>query len=312
MNSRFGKYMQIVALLASGVIVVQMILIATKGDAACLNEGCKIVEGLTAIPPLYFNLIGVVYFLSLFAALRWQGAGPEKSFDLAGLLLLAGIGAEGVLVAYQVYVVKALCSYCLFIFFLIVLLNILAGGRQFVRAVTVGVAVNLIFPLLSFGPSLILSRGATLAAGTYASRTCTEPAKELFLIFSENCPHCINVITALESCNSCDFHFNPISEITSLDLPAVIKNTSYSPEVNRIILSLLDIRTVPVLLVKNKDGYSFIKGEKNIIGYVEQACFRSEDLIYFDSRSYMEEEKGMSIYDDRQDECEVTVECDGE
>jgi len=276
MELKINKHMQFISLALCLVIAAQLAMIFLKGDTVCLNEGCRIVEGLTRVSPLYFNLIGLLYFLTLFVSLRWFRVHRVKIFDWPRILLLAGIAVEGVLVAYQIFVAKVLCSYCLFIFAMVLLLNIYAGREQLLKAVSVFIGVNVIFSMLSFGPSPGLFRGDSLTAGTFGSRTCTDPAEELYLIFSEDCPHCIRVIEVLENCDSCDFHFNPISAVKNLDLPGISRNQTFDPEINRVLLTLLGIETVPVLLVRNPDGLSVIKGEKNIIRYVETACFRDD------------------------------------
>lgn len=310
MTQKAKKPMQWISLITCLVIGIQILMISLRGDAICLNEGCRIVERLTTIPPLYFNMIGLFYFLFLLFLLHRRNLHRAEGIDWTGIFLLSGMAIEGVLLAYQLWVAKVLCSYCLYIFIVIFSLNVLAGKPQWLKAASVVIAVNAIFLMLSFGPSLVLSQGQSLLAGTYATSRCSDPSKELYLIFSEDCPHCQTVIQTLESCNSCDFHFNPIGHIQSLDLDEFEKSERFSPEINRVLLSLLGIETVPVLLVKNPDGYSFIHGEENIIRYIEKACFRPERLLYFDRKDYMSQDEGISIFDKQEGECEITVDCD--
>jgi len=310
MTLKANKQMQWISLTTSLIICVQIIVIILRGNAICLNQGCKVVEQLTTISPLYFNIIGIFYFLILWFVLRKQDLHQPKQMDWTGMVLLSGMAVEGVLLAYQIVVAQVLCSYCLFIFIVVFLLNILAGKTQGLKAISTVAAINFVFFGLNFGPSIVLSQGQSLSAGTYATSRCSNPSKELFLIFSEDCPHCQNVIQTLESCNSCDFYFNPIGDISSLNLEGFKKSERFSPEINRVILSLLGIETVPVLLVKNPDGYSFIHGEQHIIRYIEKACFRTEPMLYFDTNDYKSQEQGISVFDKQEGECEITVECD--
>jgi len=300
------KIMQWVALLACGVIALQVAIIAIKGEALCLNEGCGIVEQLTTIPSLFFNLLGLVYFLAVFFFCRW--CRPAPAFDWLRLLLLVGLTAEGVLVGYQVFVAQTLCSYCLVIFSFIVLLNILYGRYQLLMGGALFLAVLASFALLNFGPALLTLQNQSLASGTFAVKRCVEPAKKLYFFFSAECPHCQSVLKALENCNSCEFHFNPIDRIQSLAIPELEYSSAYNPALNRLILALLQIQTIPVLLVQHQDGLNFIKGEQSIIRFISQACFREDPILYMDSSQY-EEPEDISVYDEQEGDCTIQVEC---
>jgi len=187
----------------------------------------------------------------------------------------------------------------------------LAGWRHIITGAAIAAGIFLMFSLLSFSPALlVLSRNQALSAGTYGTRTCSNPAKELYLFFSASCPHCQNVIKALENCNSCDFHFNPISTLQSFKLDGLVLADHYSTDVNRLMLAMLDIKEIPVLIAKDKAGLSIIKGEKRIIHYIEQACYHSEPLLYLE-QSPATGQSGMSVYGD-EGECSMTIDCDGE
>jgi hypothetical protein len=123
-----------------------------------------------------------------------------------------------VLFGYQLFVAQAFCGWCLTVFGLIALLNALAGGRQALRAAAVFAAALVAFSALRFGVVRSPAGGRALDGGTFGVRRCEKPAKQLYLVFSSNCPHCAEVLRTLESCNSCNFHFNPIDPIAGLDL----------------------------------------------------------------------------------------------
>jgi len=125
-----------VALLGALGAAVQSLMLLVQGKAICLNEGCRVVEGLTRVSPLYVNLAGLGFFVAV-AVLAWRAPGPTTGRRLLGAMLLAGIGAEGVLFGYQTFVAKAFCSWCLAVFALVVVLNLLAGPRQALRAAAV-------------------------------------------------------------------------------------------------------------------------------------------------------------------------------
>lgn len=253
------------------VVAVQMVMILIKGKPVCLNEGCKVVDGLAKVSPLLFNALGFGYFLAVLLLLLGRRR-PVTAVDWSGMLLTTGLAVEGALFAYQAFAVQAFCAYCLTILGFVVLMNLLAGWVRIVQGVAVFAGIVLIFSLVSFGSSLLLARQQDLSSGTYAVKTCATPVKSMYLIFSSACPHCQEVIKVLDSCDSCDFHFNPIDTLKESVLPGLSRTAVYHPEINRLILAMLGINEVPVLLVRNTDGFSFIKGEGNIISYIKATC----------------------------------------
>jgi hypothetical protein len=261
------------SLLACVVTVAQALLIIFKGEAFCVNEGCKIVEALTLIPPFYFNLLGAASFFTIFCAaiITKYRSGTEP---LLRITLISGLAAEGILLGYQIFVANVFCSYCLLVFVLMVILNILMGFRQLVLGLAIIVVQLFVFSLLRFDTAKDHLRGLTLDNGTYAVRRCSDPVKQLYLIFSEDCPHCYKVIGALEGCTRCEFHFNPIKKIGADLLPGLSPNKKYVPQINTAALKILGIDTVPVLIAKDCDGLTFIEGERNIINYIQNTCFR--------------------------------------
>ena len=287
---------------------IQAALLYSSGKAICLNEGCRVIEGLTRVPPLFINLAGLGFFLAA-AVLGWRAPASRFVQRLLGLLLLAGIAAEGVLFSFQLFVAKAFCAWCLAVFALVALLNLLAGTRQAFRAAAVFAASLAVFSVLSFGVIQPPAGGRALDGGTYGVRSCAAPAKQVYLVFSSSCPHCAEVLRTLESCNSCNFHFNPIDQITGLDLPGVERSTSYDPGVNRGLLALLGIEEVPVLLVPGPEGMSIIRGEKRILAYIRAECFRASPVLNIDPSRLLGGGSLELFRDEKDDGCNVTVEC---
>jgi uncharacterized membrane protein len=296
------------ALLGAAGAATQAVLQLVRGEAICLNEGCRIVEGLTRVPPVAINIAGCGFFL-VAAVLAWGAPASKPVRRLLGLLLLAGIAVEGVLFGYQFFVAKAFCSWCLAVFTLVVLLNLLAGARQAFGAAAVFAGSLAAFAALRFGVMQPASGGRALDRGTYGVRRCEAPAKQLYLVFSSTCPHCAEVLRALESCNSCNFHFNPIDRIGGLDLPGVERSTTYDPEVNRGLLALLGIEEVPVILAPGPEGVSVIRGEKRILAYIRAECFRAEPVLNIDPSRPLDDGSLQLFRDEKDDGCNVTVEC---
>lgn len=296
------------ALLGALGAAIQSGMLLARGQAICFNEGCRIVEGLTRVSPLYINLAGLGFFL-LVAALAWRApATAGATRRLLGVLLLAGVGAEAVLFGYQLYVARAFCSWCLVVFALVALLNLLAGGRQALRAAAIFAAALVAFSALRFGVMRPAAGGRALDRGTYGVRRCDDPAKQLYLVFSSTCPHCAEVLRTLESCNSCNFHFNPIDQITDLALPGVERAAAWDPAVNRELLALLGIEEVPVLLVPGPEGMSIIRGEKRILAFIRAECFRREPVLNVDPSRALDADV-LKVFRADDDGCNVQLDC---
>ena len=55
---------------------------------------------------------------------------------------------------------------------------------------------------------------------------------------------------------------------------------------------------------------TIIKGEKQIVGYIEQACYRAAPLLYFENTEQSQHQQDtISVYGE-EGECSMTIECD--
>lgn len=305
------RAIQWLSLLAALLILVQISFIFLKGESFCLNQGCRVVEQLTTIPPLYINLAGLFYFVVLFGISGRHRKRVSQGIDQPRLLLL-GLAVEAVLLSYQFFIIGDFCSYCLVILAIIVILNLLCGWLQIRLAIPMFAAVLGAFAVLNFSPaSLLALRSESLATGTFAVKKCEVPNEKLYFFFSADCPHCKNVLAVLENCNSCEFHFNPIDKKQSLAIPGLELTPSYSPDLNRVILSMLNIKTIPVLLWQSQDGLTFIKGEEAIINFISRTCFREKPAISSDA-ALIEELEGTNLFNEPEGECAIEVECPDE
>jgi len=301
--------MRIIALLASVITAIQAVAGTIYGSTICPNEGCKVVENLTAISPLHFNLLGLIFFQCVFWGLRFQKNKSTPPGDLLGLLLIAGLVFDSVLLAYQIFIARTFCAYCLLIFVIVLTLNLLYGKRQTVAGVAVAAVTIFSFSVLTFIPTGGLTKTEPLKNAAYGVKSCSAPTKEIYLIFSANCPYCENVLQTLSNCNSCDLYLNPIDDIKSISNIELEPNAEFSPEINRLVLSIMGIDTVPVLIVKSDDGYRFIKGESKIVNYVQHACFTDADVLYLND-GISADDQGLTVITDQQGECSVAIDCE--
>ena len=258
----------LIGLLLTGA---QLVFSLLHGENFCLNQGCQIVESYTGSSPIVTNAIGFIFFLAILS-LSLLAPKSEKLKYLLWTLLLAGAGAEGIFLGFQLFVAKALCSYCLLILSLVVLIILSFSPKAALQAGAIFMAQLLVFSILNFQKTTSIVQ-YSLNNGTYAIKSCTKPVKELYLIFSTECPHCQNVLNALKGCSRCELHLNPIKPIEKDLFPDLKKSKNYTTDVNVLALKVLGIQTIPVLVVKNPNGLTFITGDKPIISFIEEHCF---------------------------------------
>ena len=260
----------LLAFLGLSMTMAQAALIVFRGDILCLNDGCEIVESLTRVPPLFFNLAGAGYFLALLCCFYKGRRGTRSWLNLGRLLLLAGMAAEGVLVSFQQYIAQTFCSYCLMVFGTICLLNLFAGLHQFFRGFCLFAAVVISFSFLEFASGRDYG-AAPLASGTFATLDKGDTVDH-YLFFSATCPHCEEVIATLDTEFSCTLHFNPVSPVESVGMDGVMASDSYTPEVNKKFLKNLGISEIPSLAVLDGGTVTVMSGKQRILDYFAAHC----------------------------------------
>ncbi|BHH85627.1 hypothetical protein [Desulforhopalus sp. 52FAK] len=268
----------IVALIASVITGVQTYLIYTQGQGYCFNKGCEIVESLTVVPALYFNIAGFLYFQLVFWCLFWGRKGSEYWVKFARIMLMAGLMAEAVLVFFQHSIAQAYCSYCLIVCGCIVVLNILSGLRQIFRGLILTTAVfvacfSLQFNLGGDGAQPLKNGAIAHVAGELKRPT-------LHLFFSATCPHCEEVIESIDGENVCEIYFNPIEPLDSFDFTGAELKSDYDPSVSLGFLKNLSIKEVPVLVTIEDGGTQVIKGKSRILAYLGEECRQEVAVDY--------------------------------
>ena len=278
-NGEMVRYRLVRCAAVAGILLtgLQLIFSLIHGENFCLNQGCQIVESYTGSSPVVTNTLGLIFFLSVLWLSFLAPKNKEIKYAL-WTLLLAGIGAEGIFIGFQLFVAKALCSYCLLVFFLVFLTIIFFNTKTAIQAAAIFATQLVVFSILNFQKTTSIVH-YSLNNGTYAIKSCSRPVKELYLIFSTDCPHCKNVLNALKGCSRCELHFNPIKPIKKDLFPDVKKMENYTTDVNVLALKVLGIQTIPVLVVKNPNGLTFITGDKPIIRFIEENCFGAGNQV---------------------------------
>jgi len=254
---------QFLTLVASLLIAGQIGFTLYQGSPFCLNDGCKVVEKLTRVSPLIINGVGLFFFLVVYGGLRMARGELRRLPSVIHTLLVAALGVEAVLIGFQYLVAQAFCAYCLSILGFVVLLNLLLGFRQIVSGVLVFTAALLAFASLDLQQPA--SGQQAFTAGVFASRPGLLKYPEHYLFYSSTCAHCAKVIASLKNSGRATVHFNPIDQVTTIDLPQTTVTASYSPALNKALLTSLGIDDIPVLMTRTADGWTIRRGETAIL-----------------------------------------------
>ncbi len=298
----------IVSLLAAAATAAQGIFILLRGEGFCFNnEGCRIVDSLTTVSPLFFNIAGGLFFIILYQIFRRNKNDSEFWQGCSNLLLLAGVAAEGVLVFFQYRIATVFCSYCLMIFGFIILLTILSGLRQCIYALSVFLAVIIAFAGLQFKTEVVPI--TSLDSGSFARISGSQKGGGVYLFFSSSCPHCKEILAVLKKENICTIRFNPIEKITSLDFSGVEKFSGYDPVINLNFLHNLSIDEIPVLLVKNVGEMKIIEGERRIRKYLQDNCSAAKPAVSAGEGVSGDDDHFLFSGEQAQDKCTVTEGC---
>lgn len=261
----------IISLLTALLTAVQVYLLSRGEQAICLNDGCAVVDSLTKVSPLWFNLVGFCFFLTLFWLFIQGRRRREHLLKIARLLLLAALAAEAVLVFFQYAVARVFCSYCLIIFAVVVVLNLCCGLKQILRGIVIFAAVLMTCLSLHF-TAPFSGKSADLHAGSMAVLHKSSGAETLYLFFSSSCPHCENVIKSLEEDYACNLRFNPLERIDNFTVKNVELLNTYDPNVNRAFLKGVSVQEVPLLFIDGGEEMRLLKGEKRIVEYLRKTC----------------------------------------
>jgi hypothetical protein len=265
----------LIAIAGAIVTAIQVVLLHLQGSGICIDEGCQIVDSMTTVEPLYFNLAGLGFFLIVAFGLVRARQGSDAWRGFVSLLLLAALAAEAVLLSFQMEIAQIYCSYCLAILSLVALCNLFLGLKQLAKGVVIFSSVMLACASLDFGAGG--DRSISLDKGTMARfEPGADSEHHYVLFFSSTCNHCETIIEEMESSSRCTIAFNPVDTITTFTFPGVNFTPGYRPQINRDFLKKLDITEVPVLLSREAEKITIVRGENAIRTFLRKQCVADE------------------------------------
>jgi len=204
-----------------------------QNTSLCGEVGCKLAGELLKFDPIYLNYFGLI---SVFGLIILGARSLTSTFfeTLYFMLLYAAITFEATILGYQFLANPEPCIFCLGVFSSLLIIAIFSHFKNFFVVIASVVAVYIALNTLAISKN----KAYVTTPGNY-------------LIQSETCPHCIKVKTYFKDNN---ISYTPIS----------------TKEVNaRAFLKFVDIKSIPVLIIKEKSGISLLKGDQNIIAHFE-------------------------------------------
>ncbi len=221
------------------------IFLNLKGRALCELESCLLVSALAHLSHLQMVLLGLAFFLILVFLSLWY----QRTRTGSALLVLTaglGLGGEAVFLLRQAFDYKVWCPFCLVVAVGVLgaSLGILFIFRRWSWSF-LGFWVGLVPAFLL--TSLTLVPLEKVARPAFPER---DPPKNYFLVYSENCPHCHEVL---------DFCRN----LPGFNLYLCPKDQAWG------LLRSLDLKGIPVLVVKEKKGIKVYQGSQTIIAFLK-------------------------------------------
>lgn len=124
------------ALCGLGIVVAGYLVTKrfTGGSLACTRWAqCDVVNNsvysqIQGVPISVIGLVGYLVLLALAFAARWtQGRAQRRILVLSFVLALGGVGFSAYLTYLEVYVIEALCAWCVASAVIITVLAVIAG-----------------------------------------------------------------------------------------------------------------------------------------------------------------------------------------
>jgi len=205
------------------------------GSQICESSGCKIVDSLTKIEPLYLNILGALFSFTLiflgFKYLKTQKEFYQNSFKT---ILFTGFLFESILIIFQLTLLDSICYFCFGVYAFITILALLT--LKPLNVIFAFIALFIAFNTLKFIP--------------YNSKLLDKD-NSYYIFSSEDCKHCKNLKKYLIE-----------KEVKYIKKDVTkIENTH--------MLSSFNIKTIPTLFAKTNKGFDIVVGDEKIIEYLE-------------------------------------------
>ena len=226
-----------------------------KGQALCELESCIIVSELAHISHQSMVLLGIAYF-ALFAGLSalvlrgWRLEGP------LGFLAASGLGAEAVFLLRQAFDYQIWCPFCL-----TVTLGVLGSAVPVlwhIRPYRIGFGGAILGATVAFYiTNISLTPLQKIAFSAFPQKTASS---NLILIYSSECPHCHKV---LKFCKEIGANIRLCPKDKALGL-----------------LRTLDLRGVPILIVRELPEIQILQGSGPILAYLKKRFSPNEETPF--------------------------------
>jgi len=237
--------------------IILELFLKQQGKSICQTEGCQLAMGL-ARNENFILIIGTTIFLVL--SLLFFLSKKRNLFPIIDVILIGVLSVEGYLIGIQFFFLSHLCSFCLIVgilFLIITLIYLFTYHRLTALAGIVS------FIMVIFATYLILPMTGTLEEMAKICYIKGNPKDKWYLFVKENCPHCKKLL---------NYFLNYYKGDLKL----------YVCEAERcsLLLKKLGIKEVPVLLIEEKGKKEIFVGEQCILQGIEKKQLFPELFFY--------------------------------
>jgi len=223
---RFCRYIERMLYLAGLFLVLTEIILQYSGKSLCTSSGCRTAE-LFVSNSMILLAAGAAAFLCLILMSFFR-----KLAFARFLILTSALSVEGYLVAFQSFVVREFCLFCMAVFVVFVL----------------SVSMNILQKRLEYTVSLAGFLCVLSAVYLVNPGVDEIPHERYVLIYSKDCPHCEETIRFCRERNI------PVSMIDARKVVGTLKS--------------LGLDVVPVLVCNDKDEREIFAGSEKIKEYL--------------------------------------------
>ena len=245
------------------------------GTSLCKTAACEIVGSYLNIKEQLLVAGGSVFFwlltLALFFSLRY----PQRFGRVILLFMTPAVIFDGALIGYQIFSIKQYCTICIctaVLFLLVIMLCCWAYNETFLLVCVLLAWIG------AFGANSIMARNVVsgdtnsmilIGKNAYAA-TLENPPPTITIIFSMDCPHCLELISYIGESrhDMLNWRFASVDQ-DDVALGKIAAFVQRAPTDDNLFFLLRDIKSaspkeninkksVDSILEKNKAAFSYL------------------------------------------------------
>ncbi|MEZ0344114.1 MAG: hypothetical protein ABWJ99_04860 [Caldimicrobium sp.] len=223
-------------ILSALLLISAELLLNYFGKSLCQAKTCEIASNLLIIPKIYLLFLALIYFVLLFLLtkiyLYTEGA---LFLNLLLFAIIAGFSGDILFISKLIFEYQLICYFCvgifLILFFTILSYLYLFRGFKFNTSILFFIIFGLIFGIIA---AYKITTPDLISLNTFS--------KSQFLIYSQDCPRCKELLSKINPKNTATIPFYQIYPI----------------------FKVFDFNTVPILIEKQNSTWIIYTAPEDI------------------------------------------------